>query len=445
MIFRSPFTRTIRYRDGLPILPGALPIVGHIPALYKDAPGVYRRAMEELGPLFWVTSGPGTWLLAVNGTKALDLFRHKSFTSAHLAKIAPLVAGESLLGLDGAPHRHVRSAMNAPFLPSGLSASVVGPMMARCLEGLVAKWGDRGKARVLEDIQETALEVIFRMIGVDPGDLMPWRKKYRDLLLANLGIPLMFPGSPAYRAARAATWINDRFAEIIAAARRAPDPTTLVGALVQAKDDEGAPLTDTELIHNLRLLVLGGHETISATMGWIAIYLGARPDLWDALVEEAREHPRVPETPQEARSFHFAEALFREAVRMHPPFGSITRVASEQVEVYGKPIPEGTIVAISLWGPSHDAELYPDPEAFTPSRWIGRKSPPTAIEISQFGAGPHFCLGYHLAWLEAVQFAVALAQGMTRRGRRPRLVGNVPRPIYLPTERPPAKTVVDFV
>jgi len=133
-------------------------------------------------------------------------------------------------------------------------------------------------------------------------------------------------------------------------------------------------------------------------------------------------------------------------VRMHPPFGSITRLATEAAPLYGKTIPQGTIVAISLWGSSHDPELYPDPDAFMPSRWLSRSSPPTAVEIVQFGAGPHFCLGYHLAWLEAVQFAVALAQEMIRRGRRPRLVdGVVPRPIYLPTEHPPAKTTVEFV
>src|SRR5262249_61137448 len=97
MIIRNPFARTISYRDGIPVLPGAFPIAGHIPSLYRDAPAVFRRAQEELGPLYWITAGPGIWIVAVAGPKAIDLFKHKSFTSAHLPPIAPLVPGQSLL------------------------------------------------------------------------------------------------------------------------------------------------------------------------------------------------------------------------------------------------------------------------------------------------------------------------------------------------------------
>src|SRR5262249_28670931 len=151
------------------------------------------------------------------------------------------------------------------------------------------------------------------------------------LLLANLNIKLDFPGSPLRRAARAKAWIDARLLGIIAAARRAPPTGSLITELVNARDDEGHPLTDAELTDNLRLLVLGGHETISATMAWIAIVLGCRPDLWASLCEEASA-AEVPESPQAARAFPFAEALFREAVRVFPPFGMITRRCEEPTE-----------------------------------------------------------------------------------------------------------------
>lgn len=445
MIPRNPFARAVRYRDGLPVLPGAFPLVGHILMLYRNAPAALRAGRAELGPLFWIAAGPGMWIISCTGREALDVFKSKSFTSTHLQKISPLVAGQSLLSQDGEVHRRMRSAMNAPFVPRGLSAGVVGPMMAGAIAARVAAWADAGRVKILPDTREVALEIIFRMIGILPSDLSSWRAQYRELVLANLGIPFMLPGFPAHRAARAQRWINARFLEIIAAERLRGDTSTVIGALVHAKDDEGRALSDAELTDNLRLLVLGGHETMAATMAWLVIMLAGKPDLWDVLCEEARGAPAVPSSPEAARALPFAEALFRETVRMYPAFGMISRMALERVELSGHEIRPGAMVAVDLWGISHDPTLFEAPDEFNPSRWLGRSGPPSQVEISQFGAGAHFCLGYHLAWLETIQLAVALAREVSGRGLRLRLRGGrIPDPIFLPIEHPPPDTVVEI-
>jgi cytochrome P450 len=54
----------------------------------------------------------------------------------------------------------------------------------------------------------------------------------------------------------------------------------------------------------------------------------------------------------------------------------------------------------------------------------------------QFGGGAHFCLGYHVAWMEIVQFTVALALVLSERGARPKLVGGMPAPRYAPLLHP---------
>ncbi len=178
----------------------------------------------------------------------------------------------------------------------------------------------------------------------------------------------------------------------------------------------------------------------------MTVTLGHRPELWDALVAEAGDAEAIPTTPAAAKQFPFAEALFRETVRLHPPFAFITRTAAEDTTLYGQRVARGTVLGVDLWSAAHDAATFPEPDAFLPSRWLGRTGSPSPLEIAQFGAGPHFCLGYHLAWLEAVEFAVALAREGKRLGRRPRLRSKeLPRSIYLPTEHPPARTWVDFV
>ncbi len=359
----NPFSRGGQ-REGLPVHPGAFPVVGHLPAVYYRLPEMLRRAQADLGPLYWVAAGFG-WLLFCSGPEAVDVLRNRAFASAHLEKLTPAIASGTMLGQDGAPHRHLRGALAKPFQPRGLTASGVGATIAVALSEVASRWVGQGSARVLPDAQAAALDIIFRLLGVAPAELSTWRDKYRVLVLANLGITARFPGSPATRADAAKSWINAGMRALVAEARRDPASAGFLGALITAQDDDGAALTDEELIDNFRLIVLGGHDTIAATMTWMIVNLAHRPDLWDALVAEAGDAEAIPTTPAAAKEFPFAEALFRETVRMHPPAAFITRTAAEDTTLYGHRVAKGTLVAIDLWSASHDAATFP---IRTPSR-----------------------------------------------------------------------------
>ena len=102
----------------------------------------------------------------------------------------------------------------------------------------------------------------------------------------------------------------------------------------------------------------------------------------------------------------------------------------------------GTHLTIPNHTLSRDPELYPDPDSFRPERWLDKKEPPTPMEMVQFAAGPHFCLGYHLAWLEIVAFAVALGRALPAAG--PRLEGGFPATRYLPLSHPDAAMAARF-
>ena len=163
------------------------------------------------------------------------------------------------------------------------------------------------------------------------------------------------------------------------------------------------------------------------------------------LREEALAAPTttgVPSSPKDLRDFPYAEGVFREALRLHPPVASDARLAIEDLEIEGFTVPKGTLVSIPIGLLSRDPELYPDPDAFRPERWIGRAAGISPTEMVQFGGGPHFCLGYHLAWMEIVQFAVALARHLPARG--PRLEGAFPAARFLPLQHPSARFEARF-
>ncbi|WP_437753632.1 cytochrome P450 [Sorangium sp. So ce1389] len=440
---RNPLARRVQTRHGFPVLPGGFPVVGHMPAIAVDTLGLLREGQRRFGSLFFSHQGFDDWHLVYASNEAFSLFKSKALDSSYLTEggLGNLF-GQTLMAHDGASHRHIRTAMNGPFSPKGLDAAEVGAIVAASVERKVRSWLGRRDVLVLRETRELALEVMFKITGVVDDELPEWRHHYEDLMLLILNLPFDVPGSPRRRGLRAGEWLDARIRRILADVRARGEAKGLLPALLKARDEDGQPLSEQDLVGNLRLLLLAGHETSASTMAWCVAHLAESPAIWRALREEATSAPDLPRSPADLRRFPFAEAVFREALRLHPPVHQDARRAAADFELEGRTVPRGTIVAIPLVLLSRDPELYPDPDSYRPERWLGRKEAISPLEISQFGGGAHFCLGYHLAWMEIVQFLVALGRLLPASG--PRLQGGFPASRYLPVLRPAAGTRVRF-
>lgn len=441
---QNPLTQAVLHKDGIPVAPGHFPVLGSLPSMFIDSLAACREAERRVGPLFWVSGGFGLNSVYYTRPDALSIFKNKSTTSEYLLDIERVreLFGSSVITRDGAAHHHMRSAMNGPFLPRGLGEAGVGAVSAGVIEERVR--GLRGKrgVRALAEMREMALDVIFRIIDIKDRDLSEWRTHYERLGLLMLNIPIDAPGSPRRVGRAARVWLDAKLLKVIQDARAREGGAGLLSALVNAKDEEGHALSDEELIDNLRVLLLAGHETSASTMAWLTATLAQRPDAWAKLRDEALAAPDLPRSPKDLRSFPYAEALFRETLRMYPPVVVDARRAIQDFDLAGYTIRKGTMLSIPILHLSRSPELYEAPDEFRPERWVGRAEGVTPLELIQFGGGPHFCLGYHLAWMEIVQFAVALGRMLPASG--PRLDGPPPKPVYLPLLHPSAKTRLRF-
>lgn len=428
---------------GFPIAEGNWPVIGHMRPLLTRGLDMLMTFSERHGEAFWLNLGFGNWLLQLGGEHVHTVLKNKK-TRSVLADPRFTAIDHTMLVKNGGEHRRVRGSMNAPFTPKGLRVAEVGAIISEVLRSEMAGWENGTTLPVMTVTSQMALDVIFRILGVPAERLPEWRTHYEHFFSPGAMIPLDVPGSPAWRSKKANRWLDEQFSILVNKARKEGERETMIGALAHAQDDEGQQMPDSELLANLRLLGFAGHETTAATMGWMMFHLADSPELWDTLCEEACATEEWPMTPGDLTRFPFAEALFRECLRLYPPVILINREVIEPFEVQGRMIPKGTMVGGSVVSLSMDPDVYPEPDKLKPERWLNRERAPRASEAVQFGGGPHFCLGYHMAVLEGSFFAVYAARHLQEKGLRPRLKGSFPKPVYRPLTHPPKKARVVF-
>jgi cytochrome P450 len=429
-------------RYGIPQAAGRFPTVGHLPALAWALPELCSWVKERYGSPAWVDRGFGSHVLQVSGDDAVHVLKNKDTDSSAMHDVASVFLGRSMIVLDGADHRRARGATGHAFSPAGLDRARVGQLIAEVAQQRVASWPSRDTLPIAREARELALTIICRIIGIGDADIPAWRHQFEELSLSAINIPFDFPGSPMRRGRIAKRWLDERLSAIIERARRKDDHDSVVGAMAHGRDENAQGLTEQELIDNLRLLVLAGHETTASVVAWAMLLLAERPRLWQRLCDEATALDSIPTGADSLAEAPFAEAVFRETLRLYPPVSNTVRTTTRAFSVNGFDIPVGVYIGCNIHDLSRDPARYPEPDAFRPERWLELGRRPTQIELIQFGGGPHFCLGYHVAMLEGVAVLVAAARALSRQGKRPAPNGALPRPVHLPVLHPPRKTSV---
>ena len=180
-------------------------------------------------------------------------------------------------------------------------------------------------------------------------------------------------------------------------------PENFIESMVAAQEKDGT-FTDEEIVGNVLTLLLAGEDTTSHTMAWTLWSLAAMPELQERWAAEAREvlgeelSPSRYETVGELR---YGEGVVRESMRLKSvaPIGSAEPLAD--TEVAGIAMPAGTrILLLTRRAGMRDLERAPE---FRPERWLEDEdlAPPDQKTFLTFGAGPRFCPGRNLAFLEA--------------------------------------------
>ncbi|MCA9699368.1 MAG: cytochrome P450 [Myxococcales bacterium] len=427
--------------ETLPMLPGRLPLVGHTLQMLRSFPELIFAGRERFGPLFRIDGGRIRDTVVIADLEGMRLLAGRQVSSDAMNDAGGPVLEDSIITQDGARHRRQRTVLQRPFVPRGLDMTTVGDLIAEETAACIAGWRREAPIPILVDMQRVALKILFRMIGCEARELDEWTKLYGRLMLGSFGVPGL--GQVSRQAQRE---LHRRLGQIVAAKRESGEQDSLLGKMANTTDEDGELLPLEELVSTLRVMVLAGHETSATSAAWGVIELARNPEFWKRLVAEAETVERPPRTTAEFEQTPFALAYAREIVRRHSPVASLVRRLREDIDLLGHRLPAGAAIMTPVVMLNIDPELFDDPLAIRPERWLDESTVMKGRELERlaFGlTGPHFCIGYHLALLELVHIFVAVAKTFAARNWIPSLRGGtVKRRAAFPLVQPSRKTTI---
>jgi cytochrome P450 len=189
---------------------------------------------------------------------------------------------------------------------------------------------------------------------------------------------------------------------LIAQRRQSPGGGDLVSMLVDARDQDGARLTDKQVRDETISFFIAGHATIASALTWTWYLLSRHPESWRRLRAEADEVlGGRPPGPADLPRLRYAGMVVQEAMRLYPPIYLVLRRALADDRVGGYRIPAGADIALCPYVTHRHPAFWDNPEGFDPQRFdpeqAGRRH---RMAFFPFSGGPRRCIGEGYAQLQ---------------------------------------------
>jgi cytochrome P450 len=372
--------------------------------------------LRAAAPVCWVPV-LGAWLVTDYGLAVRVLRDWRTFTVDDPRFSTARVVGPSMLSLDGVQHGRHRTPFTGAFRPEEVHARLASFTRAEARR-LVAAIQPRGQAELRRAVAgPLAAAVMAEALGLGRADPAAILATYDGIVAAVQAAAGAPQEGHAPDAAGAAA-----FADLAVSLRdvlAAPPPASLLaeaagsvaeaaGSVAEAagslagaagsvaggpKGTRAGALTEAEAISNAAVLLFGGIETTEGMIVNAVLHLLSHPDQLALVIADGQ----------------LVAAAIEESLRLEPAAAVVDRYATADAELGGARIQAGEQVTVSIAGANRDPAVFADPDSYQ----IRRRD---AARHLTFAHGPHFCLGAHLARLEA-RIAIETVCGMLPRLR----------------------------
>lgn len=407
----------------IPSLP-AWPLLGNILALRKQRLALLQRISREFGDIGAFHFG--TRLVPLLNSP--DLVREALVERAALVEktatvraLAEPVLGNGVFLSEGEEHRRQRRLL-APLFQQGRVLDYAETIVKYAVR-LQESWREGELVDIAGEMTRLALWIIGDVLfGADVsgeeselGAALTYTFQHFASALTNpLRPPLSWPTPGNLRARRSLARVNAMLARLIKERRqREEERPDFLSLMLRARDDDQT-LSERQARDEALSLFVAGHETTAIALTWSWYLLSQHPEIYARVQDEVDQALRRRPTVADLPNLPYTLQVWKEAVRLYPPVYAFTRRATAPLQLGPYSIARGTSIVISPYTLHRRPHLFPDPERFDPARFSPQEEERRPrYAYLPFGAGPHICLGMHLALLESHLILTTLARHVT--------------------------------
>lgn len=351
--------------------------------------------------------------------------------------LRPLL-GQSVFLTNGEVWKHQRRIIDPAFEGGRLRETF--PAMVAAGQAAVARIKP-GVQEIEPEMSHAAADVMFRTLFSIPiehaiasdvfGQFRAYQREQPILnLAAFLPLPRWFPRFHSRRTKQTATRIRGLIRQLTEAraaqiaAGQAPDD--LATKIMTTPDpDTGARFGTEEMIDQVAIFFLAGHETSASALGWALYLLAMYPGIQDRVASEAALIGDAPDFAVMGQ-LKFTRDVFREALRLYPPVPMMVRENSCPEEFRGRKIAPGGQVVLKPWHLHRHERIWDRPDEFDPDRWQTEAGRSCAREaFIPFSSGARACPGAGFAMVEGPLLLAMLVRAF----RFEAVAGRVPVPV----------------
>jgi len=326
--------------------------------------------------------------------------RHSKYHKGPGFERVKMLLGNGLIVSDGDTWRRSRTMIQPAFSRQNVHQLI--KVMVQCTDRRAVRWAaaarDREALNITSETSDFALELILVSIFGDD---------YETRILTQEGNPFAFLSRDSTRDLSVVMKVRELrslLLSIIADRRKdaGDTPFDFLSMYLQARDKQGAPFSDEELLDELMTLIVAGFETSANTLNWAWYLIARHPDVEARLLEEAsRCIPAVSAVDADAlASMTYTQQVLEETLRLYPPVWLFTRRSHADDELDDYDVPPGTDIYLSPYILHRTASYWPDPDRFDPNRFLLDARSKKDRPYFPFSLGPRRCLGEYFSFLE---------------------------------------------
>ncbi|MFG2886993.1 cytochrome P450 [Streptomyces sp. NPDC048297] len=404
-----------------PLAGGAVPVLGHGLKLVRD-PLAFMSGLREHGDVVRLKLGPKT-VYAVTApalTGALALNPDYKIDGPLWESLEGLLGKEGVATANGPRHRRQRRTIQPAFRLDAIPG--YGPIMEEEAHALTERWQPGQTVECTSESFRVAVRIAARCLL--RGEYMDERAERLSIDLATVfrGMyrRMVVPLGPLYRLPFPANReFNRALADLhllvdeIVAERRASGqkPDDLLTALLEAKDDNGDPISEQEIHDQVVAILTPGSETVASTIMWLLQVLAEHPGHAEKVRAEVESVTGgEPVGFEHVRRLTHTNNVVVEAMRLRPAVWILTRRAVAETELGGYRIPAGADIVYSPFAIQRDPHSYERNLDFDPDRWLPERAKDVPkYAMSPFSVGNRKCPSDHFSMTQLTLITAAIS------------------------------------